>query len=220
MELKHKIIHFLGDSITHGGGDGKNQSCFVCRIARMTGAVCNNYGIPGTRIAPQHQPSKVPRRDKDFILRVDEMESNADIIVVFGGTNDFGHGDAPFGTDSDETSDTFCGALQVLYRKLQIRYPCAVILILTPTRRLGEDNVLGEGQKKVPSLPLNAYVEQIRKTAANFGFPILDLYNEPALDPHDDTVHTYTMPDGLHPNAIGHEIIAKKIVAYLQEYQA
>lgn len=219
MELNNKIIHFLGDSITFGGGDGNNPNCFVHRIARMTGAVCNNYGVAGTRIAPQYEPSEVPRRDLDFIRRLEEMESNADIIVVFGGTNDFGHGDAPFGTDADKTDKTFCGAVKVLYHKLLSRFPNALILILTPMHRCGEDNVLGEGNKKVPGKPLKAYVEQIRKTASAFGLPILDLYNEPALDPNDDAVRKHCIPDGLHPNGAGHEIIANKILAFLLEYQ-
>ena len=220
MELNNKIINFIGDSITHGGADGRNENCFVNKIAHLTGAICHNYGVAGTRIAPQHHPSDLPRKDRDFISRIDEMDPNADIVIAFGGTNDFGHGDAPFGTDADETADTFCGALKVFYKNLQSRYPNALILVLTPPHRLGEDNVLGEGQKKVPSLPLKDYVEQIRKTATMFGFPILDLYNEPALDPHDDAVHQNYMPDGLHPNAAGHEIITNRIIAFLQEYQA
>lgn len=220
MELNHKIINFIGDSITQGCCVTHHENRFVNKIAHLTGAVCNNYGIAGTRIAPQHQPSEVPRRDRDFISRLDEMDPNADIVVVFGGTNDFGHGDAPFGEDADETADTFCGALKVFYKGLQKRYPNALILILTPMHRCGEDNVLGEGQKKIPSQPLIAYVEQIRKTAASFMFPILDLYDEPALDPNDDAVRRRCMPDGLHPNDAGHEIITNKILAFLQEYQA
>ena len=219
MELSHKIINFIGDSITQGCCVTGPENCFVNRIAQSTGAVCNNYGIAGTRIAPQHHPSDEPRRDRDFASRLHEMDLNADIVVVLGGTNDFGHGDAPFGTDTDETADTFCGALKIFYNSLQKHYPNAMILILTPMHRRGEDNVLGEGQKKVPSLPLKAYVEQIQKTAALFAFPILDLYNESALDPNDETVCRRCMPDGLHPNAAGHEIIANKIIAFLQAYQ-
>ena len=78
---------------------------------------------------------------------------------------------------------------------------------------------MGEGHKKVPSLPLKSYVDQIRKTATSFGFPILDLYDEPALDPHDQFIHEHRMPDGLHPNSAGHEMIANKIVEFLREYQ-
>lgn len=28
-------------------------------------------------------------------MRVDEMDDDADIVIVFGGTNGYGHGDAP-----------------------------------------------------------------------------------------------------------------------------
>ncbi len=40
------------------------------------------------------------------------MDNDADIIIVFGGTNDFGNGDAPFGEMSDRTPYTFYGAYQ------------------------------------------------------------------------------------------------------------
>lgn len=219
MELKGKIINFIGDSITQGCCVKYYENRFVNKIRYLTGAVCNNYGIAGTRIAPQHHPSEIPLRDRDFNARLDEMDPNADIVIVFGGTNDFGHGDAPFGTDADETDDTFCGALKVFYTSLKKRYPKALILVLTPMHRCGENNLLGEGQKKVPSQPLIAYVEQIRKTAVQFGLPILDLYNESSLDPNDDSVRRRCMPDGLHPNDSGHEIITNKILEYLREYQ-
>ncbi len=218
MELKNKIINFMGDSITQGSCVTCHENRLVNRIARETGALCNNFGIAGTRIAPQHIPSEVPRRDRDFCSRVGEMDDNADVVVVFGGTNDFGHGDAPFGTDADETDDTFCGALKVLYGRLRSHFPNALVLILTPMHRRGEDNVFGEGEKKVASRPLRAYVEQIRKTAQLFGFPIIDLYNESALDPRDETVCRQCIPDGLHPNDIGHALIADKILAFLKEY--
>jgi lysophospholipase L1-like esterase len=147
------------------------------------------------------------------------MDPNADIVVVFGGTNDFGHGDAPFGTDQDETADTFCGALHVLYRKLKNRYPKATIVVLTPLHRICEDNIYGDGSKKVPTRPLSSYVEQIRKTAALYSFPVLDLYQVAELDPNDEVIHRDLMPDGLHPNADGHAILAEKIADYLLKMQ-
>lgn len=39
------------------------------------------------------------------------MDNDADIIIVFGGTNDFGNGDAPFGEMSDRTPYTFYGRI-------------------------------------------------------------------------------------------------------------
>lgn len=219
MELNGKIINFIGDSITYGYCVVDHSKRFVNRIGHLTGAICNNYGIAGTRIARQYQPSDAPHKDRDFCSRVEEMDSNADIVVVFGGTNDYGHGDAPFGTDADETVDTFCGALHVLYRRLRSHCPKALIVILTPMHRRGEDNIYGEGAKVQPSLPLLGYVEQIRKTAREYGYPVLDLYNEPELDPNDDAVNQSRFADGLHPKDAGHMIIADKLIDFLQKLE-
>ena len=53
------------------------------------------------------------------------MIPDADIVVVFGGTNDFGWGDAPLGTMEDRREDTFYGAYHLLLQKLIDRYPDA-----------------------------------------------------------------------------------------------
>ena len=143
MNLQGKKINFLGDSITEGYGVSCAQARYPDRIAAKYGAICRNYGISGTRIARQHTPSEDPRHDLDFPSRVAEMDPDADIVVVFGGTNDYGHGDAPIGQPSDRTCDTFWGGLHVLYRSLIEKYPAAKIVILTPLHRLNEDNPCG-----------------------------------------------------------------------------
>ena len=120
MELKGTKINFLGDSITEGAGASAPENKFTMLIEREYEAICQNYGIGGTRIAKQHTPSDNPIFDNDFCSRVADMDADADIVAVFGGTNDFGHGDAPLGIMSDRTPDTFYGALHTLYISLQI----------------------------------------------------------------------------------------------------
>ena len=105
MELKGTKINFLGDSITEGAGTSSPDRMFTMLIEREYGAICQNYGIGGTRIARQKTPTE-EKWDRDFISRVPEMDNDADIVVVFGGTNDFGHGDAPLGTMNDRTPYT------------------------------------------------------------------------------------------------------------------
>ncbi len=68
-----------------------------------------NYGIGGTRFAKQAVPTN-ERMDMDMSGRIEELDEDADIVVLFGGTNDFGHGDAPLGTFADHTPHTFYGA--------------------------------------------------------------------------------------------------------------
>lgn len=89
-----------------------------------------NYGIGGTRIARQSKQSAEERWDKDFCSRVSTMQNEADAVVVFGGTNDYGHGDAPTGSMNDRTPDTFYGALHTLYSSLIEKYIGASIVVI------------------------------------------------------------------------------------------
>ena len=217
MKLDGLAINFLGDSITEGCGTSGPEKTFTQVLARSCHlSAARNYGIGGTRIARQRTPSADSRIDRDFCRRAAEMDSNADIIVVFGGTNDFGHGDAPFGTRGDQTSETFCGALHVLFTKLYERYPAAQLVVMTPTHRLSEtDSVMNEfGVRR--SGNLRAYVQAIRDAAEDFAVPVLDLFRVSGIQPSVPALREAYMPDGLHPNDAGHAKIADKLIGFLQ----
>ena len=215
MDLAGKKIAFLGDSITEGCGTSSLEHTFWNVLGQKTGAQVYGYGIGGTRIAPQRVPSD-PRADQDFISRVDSMIPDADVVVVFGGTNDFGHGDAPFGRRGDCTSETFCGALHVLFTKLYERYPAAQLVVMTPTHRLSEeDSVMNErGVRRCGYL--RAYVQAIRDAAEDFAVPVLDLFRVSGIQPSVPALREAYMPDGLHPNDAGHAKIADKLIGFLR----
>lgn len=216
MDLKGKKIAFLGDSITEGCGVADLENVFWKRLEKTTGAECYGYGIGGTRIAVQHQPSQTQRHDQDFNSRIDRMIPDADVVVVFGGTNDYGHGDAPFGTDADRTSETFCGACNTLMQNLIERYPEAQIVFMTPLHRSSENdlgwNEIGIRREK----PLEAYVDAIIKIGGYYGIPVLDLYRVSGLQPAVPVLKQKYMPDGLHPNDAGHKRLADKLEGFLK----
>ena len=214
MELKGTKINFLGDSITEGAGTSSPDRMFTMLIEREYGAICQNYGIGGTRIARQ-KTATVEKWDRDFISRVPEMDADADIVVVFGGTNDFGHGDAPLGTMSDRTPYTFYGALHCLYTALTEKYPDVPVVILTPLHRLNEDSPKGDN-KPAPVGTLKEYVNIIREVAEYYSFPVLDLYKESGLQPKVPVIQQKYIPDGLHPNDDGNAILAHKIARFLE----
>lgn len=216
MELEGKKINFLGDSITEGHGASSKEHCFVSLIGAKYGAECRNYGIGGTRIARQHSKSIDEKWDRDFCGRVEKMDSDADAVVVFGGTNDFGHGDAPLGTMNDRTVDTFYGALHTLFTSLIERYPLIPIVVLTPLHRWNEDNVRGDGNKTDDVADLKTYVEIIREVAEYYSLPVLDLYRESGLQPKVPVINKTYFADGLHPNDRGYEVLAQKIAKFLR----
>lgn len=216
MELKGTKINFLGDSITEGAGASAPENKFTMLIEREYEAICQNYGIGGTRIAKQHTPSDNPIFDNDFCSRVADMDADADIVAVFGGTNDFGHGDAPLGIMSDRTPDTFYGALHTLYISLLEKYSESPIVVMTPLHRLNEDNPRGDGNKPRDVGNLKTYVDVIREVAEYYSLPVLDLYKESGLQPKVPIINEKYFADGLHPNDEGHKVIAKKIASFLQ----
>ena len=216
MELKGTKINFLGDSITAGGGASSIENAYCMLIEREYEAICQNYGIGGTRIAKQHTPSDNPIFDNDFCSRVADMDADADIVAVFGGTNDFGHGDAPMGSMSDRTPDTFYGALHTLYISLLEKYSESPIVVMTPLHRLNEDNPRGDGNKPRDVGNLKTYVDVIREVAEYYSLPVLDLYKESGLQPKVPIINEKYFADGLHPNDEGHKVIAKKIASFLQ----
>ena len=215
MDLKEKKIAFLGDSITQGVGVSDKENLYWNRLARRTGAKCYGYGIGGTRIAPQRVPSPKPVHDQYFGSRVPDMIPDADIVVVFGGTNDFGHGDAVFGNLDGNESDSFCGALHKLLRDLIGRYPEAQLVVMTPLHRRNEDdtgcNELGVRRDH----RLEDYVDAIMKISGYYGIPVLDLYRVSGMQPAVPLLKERYMPDGLHPNDAGHELIADKLTGFL-----
>ena len=181
MELKNKKIGFLGDSITVGVGtsNAENQHVgfrFPDLFANRVGAIAYNYGVSGTRIAKQREPIPYEPAEGHYILRVDKMEPDLDAIVVFGGTNDFGHGDAPLGSFTDRGDDTFYGALHNLSEKLIKKYPMARIVFLTPLHRDGEYTYINSfGIRREP---LISYITAIREVAQYYAIPVLDLYKD------------------------------------------
>ena len=139
MELKGKKVLFLGDSITEGKCITNLEDVYPGVLARLTGCQSVPYGIGGTRIARQKTPSEKPRHDLDFMSRVAEMDTEADVVVVFGGTNDYGHGDATMGNMDSRDPYTFYGALHILCTSLIEKYPAAQLVFMTPLHRMSDN---------------------------------------------------------------------------------
>ena len=205
-------INFLGDSITEGALASSQEKTFVSLVGKMLPCVARNYGISATRIAKQHTPSPDPRFDLDFVQRVDDLTTDADFVVVFGGTNDYGHGDAPFGKMGNKTTATFCGSVYMLMKRLLKKFTKEQIIIIPPIHRVNEDNPYGEGNKTVPGRPLGEYRDVIIDTAKQFGVRLLDITEE--IGPAEGNP---LIEDGLHPNDEGHLKIAKLICEYINK---
>ncbi len=221
MELKGKVIDFLGDSITEGVGvSNVAENRYDNRLKATYGlAAVYNYGVGGTRLAHQKVPSDKPRHDLSFCGRAYDLNRSADIVVVYGGVNDYLHGDADFGEMSDRTNLTFCGAVYFLMELLKTQHPGKTIVFMTPAhchyKGVSDKQVSIRPTKKEDAKPLQAYVDVIKARGKEFGIPVLDLFENLGLDANLESDKENFTVDGLHFNDAGHAYIAKALGDFL-----
>lgn len=58
----------------------------------------------------------------NFCERCFDIYKESDVIIVFGGVNDYLHKDAPLGKLGDKQRDTFCGSVDYLTRTIREEY--------------------------------------------------------------------------------------------------
>ena len=223
MNISGFKVNFLGDSITEGGGvkDIANN-----RYDNRLKAMCNlsgvnNYGISGTRLAHQIRPSELPQQDLCFCGRAYYIDASADMVVVYGGVNDYLHGDAPFGQLGDTTPATFCGGVYFLMNFLRQKFEGKPVIFMTPARCYLGHHVDDEKPscfvyKYTEGKPLLAYVNVILETGKQLGIPVLDLYHNLGIDPHNEEDYLAYTADGLHFNDAGHGILAQRLKKFIE----
>lgn len=213
MDLQGKKVAFLGDSITESVGASAYEHCYVARFqAAHPECTVYNFGISGTRIADQKE-KLVYHDDYHYITRLDKMNEDYDLIFVFGGTNDYGHGTAALGKFGDQTDDTFYGALYNLSYQLLKKFTKAKIVYMTPLHR---SDMTCEVTRPDGEWTLEDYVAAIKETAAYFALPVLDLREISGIQPAIPFIKERLMPDGLHPNDEGYKRLFEIIDGYVR----
>ena len=223
MNIKNFKVNFLGDSITEGVGvtDIENNR-YDNRISKMCElSATNNYSVSGSRLAHQIYPSAKPSYDLCFCGRACRMDTTADMVIVYGGVNDYIHGDALFGEIGDTTPVTYCGGVYFLMNYLRENYKDKPIVFMTPARcflRNEVDDLIPSthAAKRTPGKPLKDYVDVIIETATKFDIKVLNLYENLGIDPHiSEDFEKYTI-DGLHFNDEGHSVLAQKLKSFIE----
>ena len=204
MDISHLKVNFLGDSITMGARAELPENSYFGRLQKKyPEATLRNYGVGGSCIS-----NACIWETPSFIERADAMNPDADLVVVFGGTNDY-YCCCPPGTWGDRTEDTFYGACWVLFDKLLRVYHGKTIVVVTPLHRQNEISTMC---RETPTVaPLKRYVEILKETAEYFGFPVIDMFATSGLQPEIDYIREAYFPDGLHLNDDGHEILFRRM---------
>lgn len=209
-----KKINFLGDSITAGSGVDNPQDMYTRLVSKYFNAEECNFGLGGTRIARQLYPSDHPEYNENFMQRAVKMPKDADFTFCFGGTNDYGHGDAPLGKLGDSGDDTFYGATARLFKYLADTYGKKNVCIILPLPRYNQSNPYGEGNKKAAGAILTDYIGAEKEVAELLDMKYLD-FSENFPEPKSNLGDELTA-DGLHPNKKGHKLLADLLIKNLE----
>lgn len=210
FDFSDMTITCLGDSITAAANlekmENYQQYAYPTRLQSILGAEkVTNLGIGGSSIGRYWENA--------FVDRYQEIPEDTDLIIVMGGTNDgFCMTETEFGTIEERKEKTFIGDLDELLRGLKEDYPDAMIILATPPSNVLHDMLRKENTQLLPQSQIVAAMKQL---AAEYEIPVIDLYNSNLLDTHDAAVIYNYMPDGVHCNQEGYEILAQHFAAEL-----
>lgn len=207
----------IGDSITYGYPMNLDKEIpWFTQVASMLNMTYVNYGISASEIA---QFESGNNQYNPMCLRYADMDNDADLIIVAGGTNDWSHSHTTLGTMGDTSINTFYGALDTMCKGLLAKYAGKQILFMTPIKRdRGDGTETGKEyfSPNTMGYTLKQFVDAIKEVCEFYGIPVLDMYANCSLNPIIPVIrNNYFSNDGSHPNFAGHRIMARQVAAYI-----
>lgn len=219
---QYHTINILGDSLTEGVGARTPDKAYPVVLSKLTGAVVNNYGVSGSRIT---DISARPSNPGSFIDRMYAMDKSADLVIVFGGTNDFWFGDCPIGKRTDTQVSTFYGALNKMLPYLKREYANADIVLIIPYQQSKDADATHPYKRSTYNNFGTGTFKEYRTAMLDrceyYGIPALDLYADYDLNLADnrEALERYGnfICDGCHLNDAGYNLLARKIYAFIMQ---
>ena len=226
---KGKRVAFLGDSITDAVHVGTTK-CYWEYLAEWLDLIPQVYAKNG------NQWDGVLRQAER--LKADGTE--VDAIIIFAGTNDYNgsvpigqwykyeEAEAPIANGKTQIrkrrihimdSTTFKGRINAAMAFIKENFPDKQIILITPIHRgfakFGEGNV--QPDESFPNRIgeyIDSYVDAVKEAGNVWAVPVIDLNSLCGLFPNTPSHAQYFHKkdtDLLHPNAKGHEKMARAI---------
>ena len=226
-----KKMVIMGDSLTAGAYREDSPIWYQALAAEI--GITNAYGsgVSGSAISTT---SFYGTNYQPMVLRYENLPSDGDLYIIFGGTNDYTLS-SPLGTIEDVTDVSFYGALDVMIKGLKAKVPNASIVFLTPFNRYGYGQTRVGKINLITPYTLNDevhnlydYRKAILDKCEQYSVPVIDVFSFPELNfsQGQDGVSTfkanavYAHPwtrDGLHLNSLGEPAFGKLLVPYFNE---
>lgn len=174
----------LGDSYTE-------QGYYTSKIVEKTGMILTNYGVGGTRLADSDG-----NQSKAMCYRyLDMSEEKPDLITVMGGTNDCYY--STLGKAGDTSASTVAGAIYVIYKGLQEKYPNTPILFASMPVRW--------------DTKFEEYANIMIDTCKYWRIPCVDIYHNCGFNSWNKSIYNLN-DDNIHVNENGGKVLAQLFI--------
>ena len=201
-----------GDSFTHGDGIyAGSRATYPFYIGNRTGMDIVDFAVNGSTLGTYSGSTT----SNSFTIsggRLYQIPADADYITLYFGIND-GHNAIPVGNESDSTTGTFWGALNVALGYLTLNYPNARIGVIASN-----------------GCDADGYPQAAVDAAKKWGVPYLDLDGAVGCrtmircrrSPASTFVKNQILQqqrvsaDNTHPNSYAHELESTFIEAWLK----
>lgn len=210
---------FMGDSISYGSGDTISYTdpyegkAWAGRIAAMTGLIATNASVGGAKasyISGDDTAKWLFNQHTAYVGR------EFDIIVMQGGVNDARYTRTvgtpkPIDTPADElkaTLTTYIGGLQWLFHNIKEKFPTSTLFFIANHRL--------DGHSKGRARDMRPYFDAAKELCEMYGIHVIDLYNNAELNDKLETKTTKYLPDTLHLNADGYDILTPYVLREIE----
>lgn len=223
-QFRGRKIGIIGDSIAVGEKLNSGDKNFITVFAESVGA----SGVKNVAVGGWDYCDK----DSHGVYRqVSSLDGDEDLIIIFAGTNDFGH-HSPLGeawthdddgikiATTDTYATTFCGGIHKAVETIWSKFGYVPIVMCTPLHRNYPSTNEGYPDtshwKNTQGKYIDDYISAIEKVASFYGIPVFNSYRLTGLYPINATQNTGYFADGIHPNAKGHKVIGESLANFVK----
>ncbi|AZH08879.1 SGNH/GDSL hydrolase family protein [Staphylococcus aureus] len=205
-----KSIGTIGDSVARGSHAKTN---FTEMLGKKLKAKTTNLARGGATMATV--PIGKEAVENSIYRQAEQIRG--DLIILQGTDDDWLHGywaGVPIGTDKTDTKTfygAFCSAIEVIRKN----NPDSKVLVMTATRQCPMDGTKirrKDTDKNKLGLTLEDYVNAQVLACSELNVPVFDAYHTDYFKPYNPAFRKSSMPDGLHPNEKGHEMIMYELI--------
>lgn len=220
VDFSNVKITILGDSITMGANmteEEQKQYSIPVQLQKILGAKeVYNLGIGGSAISRASDASPM-------VDRWGDIPKDSDIVIVFGGTNDclfenkWDYGFLEY--DKRMTNGTFCGDLDEMLGGIEYVYrehnedSYIKLLMVNPPSTVLADAVYNRDPGNM--VHQSDFALAINEIAPAYGFEVINMYDNNLFNSHDTQVNQNLIPDGVHANELGYEMMAQYLASQI-----